>query len=77
LKTINLLLILSTALLVALILKPSLAVAMPLCFLIVAVVIVFYIDFDDYRKIKAVDKRIDLLESQLNILKTTVNYKNL
>lgn len=76
-KTINLLIILSTVLLIALVLKPSLAVAMPLCVLITAVVIVFYFDLDDYKRIKAVDKRIDSLESQLNLLKTTMNYKNL
>jgi uncharacterized membrane protein (DUF106 family) len=65
------------ALLVADILKPSLALSIPICFLIIAVVTMFYFDLDDYRKLKAIDKRVDELESSLRSLKSSINLKNL
>jgi hypothetical protein len=65
------------ALLVADILNPSLALSIPICFLIAAVVTMFYFDLDDYRKLKAIDKRVDELESSLRSLKSSINLKNL
>lgn len=76
-RTINFLFLATFILIAAVIKFPSFAVAIPLCFMVLALVAVFYLDLEDYKKIKAVDKRIDSLESQLNLLKTTINYKNL
>lgn len=76
-RTINFLFLFALILIAAVIKYQSFTVAVPLCFTLVALVVVFYLDLEDYKKIKAVDKRIDSLESQLNLLKTTINYKNL
>ena len=64
-------------LIAAVIKNPSLAVSVPLCFILIALVVIFYLENGEEKQIKAVGKRIDSLESQLNILKTTMNYKNL
>jgi uncharacterized membrane protein (DUF106 family) len=61
----------------AVILKPSLALSIPVCFLVIAVVVMFYLDLDDYKKLKAVEKRVDDLESHLKSLKSSMNLKNL
>jgi uncharacterized membrane protein (DUF106 family) len=65
------------ALVVSDILHPSLALSVPICFLVIAVTVVFYLDLDDYRKLKAIDKRVDELESSLRSLKSSINLKNL
>jgi hypothetical protein len=77
LKPINLLLCLLSSLIAADIIKPSLALSIPVCFLVIAVVVMFYIELDDFRKIKAVEKRVDDLESHLKSLKSSMNLKNL
>ena len=76
-KPINLLLCLLSGLVVADVMRPSLALSIPVCFIVIAVVVMFYLDLDDYRKIKAVEKRVDDLESHLKSLKSSMSLKNL
>ena len=75
-KPINLLLILLSGLTVADVMRPSLALSIPICFLVIAVVVMFYFDLDDYRKLKAIDKRVEELETSLRSLKSSMSLKN-
>jgi len=77
LKPINLILVLLSGLTVADVMSPSLALSIPICFLVISVVVMFYFDLDDYRKLKAIDKRVDELESSLRSLKSSMNLKNI
>lgn len=61
----------------AAILKPSMALSIPVCFLVIAVVVMFYLDLEDYRKIKAVEKRVSDIEDSMRLLKSSMNLKNL
>lgn len=61
----------------ALIVKPCLALGIPLCFLISAIVIIFYFEIEDYKKIKTVEKKLESLESQFVSLRSSMNLKNL
>jgi len=77
LKAINFLFLMAIALIGAVIKYQSFTVAVPFCFTLIALVVVFYLDLEDYRKIKAIDKRVDDLESSLRSLKSSMNLKNL
>lgn len=76
-KPINYLIIYAFILIVAELKYPSIAVALPLCFALVAIVVVSYLDIEENKKIKDVEKRITQIESDFKSLKSSMSLKNL
>ena len=76
-KPINYLFLAAFVLIGAVIKAPSLAIALPLCFVLVALVVVFYFELEDYKRILSSEKRIEELENNFKLLKSSMNLKNL
>jgi Ca2+/Na+ antiporter len=77
LKAINFLFLATFILIAAVVKYPSLAVSMPLCFTLIALVVIFYLENREEKQIKAVEKRISQIESDYKSLKSSMSLKNL
>ena len=76
-KAINFLFLATFILIAAVVKYPSLAVSMPLCFTLIALVVIFYLENREEKQIKAVEKRISQIESDYKSLKSSMSLKNL
>jgi Ca2+/Na+ antiporter len=77
LKAINFLFLAAFILIAAVVKYPSLAVSMPLCFTLIALVVIFYLENREEKQIKSVEKRISQIESDYKSLKSSMSLKNL
>lgn len=73
----NLLLFLALLLSVAVIKIQSLAIAIPLCFTLVAIVCVHYVSNKEQEKEDAVSIKLISLEAELKQIKSSISLKNL
>ena len=76
-KAINFLFLMAFIQTAAVIKYPSLAMSLPLCFTLAALVVIFYLENREEKQIKAVEKRISQIESDYKSLKSSMSLKNL
>ena len=76
-KPINFLFAMAFIQTAAVIKYPSLAVSLPLCATLAAVVFIFYLEKDKESKLESVEKRIIQIESDYKSLKSSMSLKNL